>query len=75
MQGPAVISGATGGIGSAIARSFVTEGRPVVLLRRQQKTLDALARRLRTVSVPGAWVDTEQVDINEPFSLGVGVEG
>lgn len=64
MQGPAVISGATGGIGSAIARSFLAEGKPVVLLGRQQKTLDALARRLQTVSVPGAWIDTEQVDIN-----------
>ncbi|WP_128774216.1 SDR family oxidoreductase [Actinomyces oricola] len=69
MHGPAVISGATGGIGSAIARSFVVDGTSVVLLGRHQETLDVLARRLQSVSRSGVWVDTERVDINTSESV------
>jgi len=42
----AVITGAAGGIGSAAARAFVTEGAQVGLLDRAGKGLDALAAEL-----------------------------
>jgi NAD(P)-dependent dehydrogenase (short-subunit alcohol dehydrogenase family) len=42
----AIIAGATGGIGAAIAHRLAQEGAAVVLLARNQERLDALARSL-----------------------------
>lgn len=69
MYGPAIIAGATGGIGSSIASKLVSEGRSVILLGRQKSTLESLASRLRQEALAGAWVDTEEVDINHSESV------
>ncbi|KQU00378.1 SDR family oxidoreductase [Sanguibacter sp. Leaf3] len=69
MPGPVIISGATGGIGSAVASTFVALGTPVVLLGRRQATLEALARRLQVDAAPGAWIETHEADINDSRSV------
>lgn len=69
MPGHAVIAGATGGIGKAIALKLVTQGTPVVLLGRQHQTLEPLAAQLRKEAPSSAWIDTEQVDINDSRSV------
>lgn len=47
----ALISGAAGGIGSAIARTFAREGAQLVLLDLRAKPLEALAEELRASGV------------------------
>jgi 3-oxoacyl-[acyl-carrier protein] reductase len=45
---PAIaIVGATGGVGSAIARRLVKKGKPVLLLGRNRQKLDSLAKEIR----------------------------
>jgi NAD(P)-dependent dehydrogenase (short-subunit alcohol dehydrogenase family) len=62
----AIVAGATGGIGEAIARRLAEEGASVALLARNQERLDALARSLteanhRVVSLSR--------DLNQPAGL------
>ena len=56
----ALITGAAGGIGAAIAHLFVTEGANVVLLDRKQKTLDHLL-----VSLPDGRATTLCCDVSD----------
>jgi NAD(P)-dependent dehydrogenase (short-subunit alcohol dehydrogenase family) len=55
----AVIYGAGGAVGSAIARAFAREGARVFLTGRTQTSLDALAQEIAT---EGGQVETAQVD-------------
>lgn len=55
----AIIYGAAGGIGSAVARGFAREGATVHLVGRTLKTLDALAEEIRS---EGGKAETAQVD-------------
>ncbi len=60
----AVITGASEGIGAAIARRFVGEGARVVLAARSEEKLKALAEELgseRALAVPTDVTDAEQV--------------
>lgn len=50
----AIVTGASRGIGKAIAAAFVREGASVVLCGRKQETLDAVAAELGPKSVPMA---------------------
>ncbi len=60
----AVITGASEGIGAAIARRFAGEGARVVLAARSEEKLEALAEELgseRALAVPTDVTDAEQV--------------
>ena len=60
----AVITGASEGIGAAIARRFAREGARVVLAARSEEKLEALAEELgseRALAVPTDVTDAEQV--------------
>jgi NAD(P)-dependent dehydrogenase (short-subunit alcohol dehydrogenase family) len=48
----AIVTGASRGIGKAIAASFIREGASVVLCGRKQETLDAVAAELGPAAVP-----------------------
>lgn len=55
----AIVFGATGGIGSAAARSFAREGAHVFLVARKQDKLDALAAEIKSA---GGNAETASVD-------------
>jgi NAD(P)-dependent dehydrogenase (short-subunit alcohol dehydrogenase family) len=55
----AVIYGASGGIGSSVAKTFAREGAKVFIVGRRLEPLDALARE---ISKAGGWATVSQVD-------------
>jgi 3-oxoacyl-[acyl-carrier protein] reductase len=61
----AVIHGAGGGIGSAVARAFAREGAKVFLAGRTIAKIDALAKEIRAA---GGVVETAEVDALERAS-------
>lgn len=56
----AVVTGASSGIGAAMARLFAARGRPLVLVARRTERLEALAGELRRIDLP---VETLSVDL------------
>jgi len=60
-----VIAGATGGLGSAFAHTFATEGAKLVLAGRDTEALDALAAELGV----NAQAFSYNIDITDPASL------
>lgn len=68
----ALITGATGGIGAAIARLFVAEGAAVALLDRAQPPLDALTAEL-AIAIVGAEVSTHPADITRDAEVAAAV--
>lgn len=60
----AIISGASRGIGLAIAKAFAERGANTILLGRKQDTLDA-ARALLTVESVGQHHTTLQMDVSK----------
>lgn len=63
----ALITGASGGIGAAIARAFVAEGARLVLAGRRSEPLDELAAGLENASAVA-------LDVADPESAREGVE-
>ncbi|MBO0346087.1 SDR family NAD(P)-dependent oxidoreductase [Roseibium sp. CAU 1637] len=62
-----VLTGASGGIGEALAKRMAKPGRHLVLIARDQKKLDALAAQ---VAVLGATVETASVDSRDTELMG-----
>lgn len=62
MQGPALVFGATGGIGAALARRLVASGREVFLSGRDPDKLAALSAELGAPSLAA--------DVRDPDALG-----
>ena len=59
----AVITGASSGIGEAVARAFAERGATVVLVARTRSTLDGVAS---TIAASGGKVLAVPVDIGDP---------
>jgi len=66
----ALITGATGGIGAAIARLFVAEGAAVALLDRARPALDTLAAEL---TAAGGTVSVHPADITQDSAVATAV--
>ncbi len=62
----AIVTGASGGIGFAIAERLAQEGAKVVICARTQETLEAAAKRIRDA---GGLVESEVVDVSDPQAL------
>ncbi len=62
----AVIYGAGGRIGSAVARAFAREGANVFLAGRTQSTLDAVAEQ---IAVAGGTAEVAHVDALDPQAI------
>ncbi|MGL4173830.1 MAG: SDR family NAD(P)-dependent oxidoreductase [Actinomycetota bacterium] len=67
----AIITGASRGIGLAIADVLAAEGADVALFARGQKDLDAAARQ---VGRHDTWVITRSVDVADPAALSAAVD-
>lgn len=59
----ALITGASAGIGEAVARAFAARGARLVLLARREERLRALAEELRSAFGVRVW--TEEVDVRD----------
>ena len=66
-----LITGATGGIGKALARAFADEGAKIALTSRTQAKLDAL---LAELNVPEDHVATFVVDVSREEEVKAAVE-
>lgn len=71
--GHALVTGASSGIGAAIAREYARRGVPLVLTARRVERLDALARELRP-QVPVAVIAADLADPGAPEALVAEVE-
>jgi uncharacterized protein len=67
-QAPIVITGASSGIGTELARGLARRGYPLVLVARRRERLDELANELRTQFAIG--VDVVPLDLSDAGSRG-----
>src|SRR5260370_33828168 len=63
----AVIYGAAGGVGTAVAKAFAREGAMVFLTGRTENTLNPIAREISTT---GGVAEVSRVDALSPESVG-----
>jgi short-subunit dehydrogenase len=61
LDGRVLVTGATGGIGKAIARAFAAHGAELVITGRRQDVLDSVAQELGAQSVPADLADRGEV--------------
>ena len=65
----AVVTGASQGLGYAIARCFVQEGASVLMCARTASDLKGAAERVRAAAAPGAQVFTEPADVSSEVDV------
>ena len=65
----AVVTGASTGLGFAVAREFVASGASVAMLARRQDVLDAAAAALRALASQGARVAAYACDVARPAPI------
>ena len=63
----ALVTGASSGIGEALAERLAKDGRDVLIVARRRERLEALAARLRAET--GAFVDLLVADLTDPEEL------
>ena len=63
----ALVTGASSGIGAALAERLARDGRDLVIVARRRERLEALAHRLQTET--GVVVEVLAVDLTEPAQL------
>lgn len=66
----ALVTGASQGLGYAIARSFVQEGACVLLCARTASDLEDAAERLKAAAAPGAQALAECADVSSEDDVG-----
>jgi NAD(P)-dependent dehydrogenase (short-subunit alcohol dehydrogenase family) len=66
----AVVTGASQGLGFAIAHRFVQEGASVLLWARTAGDLEDAAQRIRAAAAPGAQVLAESADVSSEADVG-----
>ena len=64
----ALITGASSGIGEAIAREYSRRGKPLILTARRTERLEALAKEL-SVNAPCVVIAADLSDRNAPNDL------
>jgi short-subunit dehydrogenase len=62
LDGTVLVTGATGGIGTAIARAFATRGAQLIISGRRADALDELAQEIRATAVVADLADRAQVE-------------
>src|SRR5689334_13330021 len=62
----AIITGATQGLGKAIAAEFVKAGAGVLLTARNEEMLRAVKQELQTLATPGRRVEILRADVSKP---------
>jgi short-subunit dehydrogenase len=67
-QAPVVITGASSGIGTELARGLARRGYPLLLVARRKERMDELADDLRTQFTVG--VEVEPLDLSDATSRG-----
>ena len=60
----AIVTGASRGIGFAIARELVNAGCSVVMTGRNEKTLEAAAQKIGKTAIPMVW-DASDINLAE----------
>ncbi len=65
----AVVTGASSGIGTALAEELAARGHSLIIVARRDELLQALAQRLRTRH--GVQVEVRAVDLSDPTARGV----
>jgi len=66
----ALVTGASQGLGYAIAHGFVQEGASVLLCARTADELEGAAQRVRAAAAPGAQVLAECADVSSEADVG-----
>ena len=66
----AVVTGASQGLGYAIAQRFVQEGANVLLCARTAGDLEGAAERLRAAAAPGTHILAERADVSSESDVG-----
>jgi NAD(P)-dependent dehydrogenase (short-subunit alcohol dehydrogenase family) len=65
----AVITGASQGLGFAIAKNYLKAGASVMICARDARLLDTAARELKTLAGPGQSVTSLSADISQPHAV------
>jgi short-subunit dehydrogenase len=73
VSGSVLVTGATGGLGGAIARAFAARGANLVLTGRRAEVLESLAAELQARSIPCDLSDRDQVARLATEAAGVDV--